>query len=69
MRCERDFGAMIPPTPAGLTMTRPGLRSHAEARFPSAVYARQAGSPLAEADQAADFGRARPSGAELPQAG
>ena len=70
MRCERDFDAMIPPTLAGPTMPRPGLReSRRSAVFPHAIYPRQAGSPLAEADQAADVGRRRTPGAELAQAG
>jgi len=34
VRGERDFGAMIPPTPAGLTMPWPGRGSHAEGPFP-----------------------------------
>ena len=33
VRCERDFGAMIPPTPAGPTMPWPGLRESRRSGF------------------------------------
>ena len=68
MRCERDFGAMIPLTLAAPTMPWPGWRSHAEG-------VSVCGLPTAnlrqsrQADQAADVGRRRTSGAEFAQAG
>src|SRR5713101_2961030 len=68
VRCERDFGAMIPLTLAAPTMPWPGWRSHAEG-------VSVCGVPTAnpwqsrQVDQAADVGRRRTSGAEFAQAG
>jgi hypothetical protein len=68
VRCERGFGAMIPLTLAAPTMPWPGWRSHAEG-------VSVCGVPTAnlwqsrQADQAADVGRRRTSGAEFAQAG
>ena len=68
VRCERDFGAMIPLTLAAPTMPWPGWRSHAEG-------VSVCGVPTANlwqsrlADQAADVGRRRTCGAEFAQAG
>src|SRR6266851_3455991 len=68
VRCERDFGAMIPLTLAAPTMPWPGWRSHAEG-------VSVCGVPTAnpwqsrQADQATDVGRRRTSGAEFAQAG